>query len=287
MTGEERRTSDGGRGPGAGETAGEPAYAREAWVARRAAAEAAEILLSRRGAEAVREKGAADLVTEVDEAAERAIVARIRRHFPHDAVVAEESASGTRSEGRRWVIDPVDGTVNYVHSHPFACVSVAFADGAGPAVGVVHAPFLGEIYHAVRGAGAYLNERPIRVSDVSSAREALLATGFPFKPGKGDPETYFRLVTEILGATHGVRRAGAAALDLAYVAAGRVDGFFEIGLSPWDVAAGFLLVAEAGGRVGGWPGDAAGPMETGRVLASNGLLHGWLEEITGRYAPPL
>jgi hypothetical protein len=121
---------------------------------------------------------------------------------------------------------------------------------------VIHAPFLGEVYHATRGGGAFLNGEPIRVSAAADPADALFATGFPFKQGKGDVELYFRLVAEVLLASHGVRRAGAAALDLAYVAAGRVDGFFEIGLSPWDVAAGMLLVQEAGGRVEGWPGDA-------------------------------
>lgn len=258
-------------------------FAEELWVARRAAAEAAELLVARTGADEVREKARADLVTAVDEAAERAIVSRIRRHFPEDTIIAEESASSATARGRRWIIDPVDGTVNYVHGYPFACVSVAFADEAGPAAGIVHAPFLGEVFHALRGGGAYLNDRPLGVSTVGHPSDALFATGFPFKSGKGDPETYFRLVTELLGTTHGVRRAGAAALDLAYVAAGRVEGFFEIGLAPWDIAAGMLLVTEAGGRVSGWRGDAAQPLETGRVLASNGALHAWLDEMTSRY----
>jgi myo-inositol-1(or 4)-monophosphatase len=259
------------------------AFAAELEVAHRAAAEAAEILTSRSGAERVREKGRADLVTEVDEASERAIVERIRAAFPDDAVVAEEFAAAVRSEGRRWIVDPLDGTVNYVHGHPFACVSIAFADAEGPAAGVIHAPFLGEVFHATRGGGAFLNDRPIRVSDVSDPAAALFATGFPFKPGKGDPAEFFRLLTEVLLASHGVRRAGAAALDLAYLAAGRVEAFFELGLAPWDVAAGLLLVEEAGGRVGGWPGDAEPPLASGRVLASNGRIHGWMEEVVAGY----
>jgi myo-inositol-1(or 4)-monophosphatase len=259
------------------------AFAEELWVARRAAAEAAALLMGRAGADEVREKGRADLVTAVDEAAERAIVHRIRAHFPGDGIIAEESAANAAASGRRWIIDPLDGTINYVHGHPFACVSVAFADERGPAAGVIHAPFLGEVYHAARGGGAFLNEQPLRVSTVDDASGALLATGFPFKVGKGDPETYFRLVADLLGVTHGVRRAGAAALDLAYVAAGRVEGFFEVGLAPWDVAAGMLLVTEAGGRVGGWPGDTEPPLRTGRMLASNGALHAWLEQQVGGY----
>lgn len=258
-------------------------FAAELRVARAAAEEAGAILAARAGADRVREKGRADLVTEVDEAAERAITARIRESFAGDAVIAEEFAGVERSAGRRWIVDPLDGTVNYVHGHPFSCVSIAFADERGPAAAVINAPFLGELYEAVRGGGARLNGAPLSVSRVTDPGAALLATGFPFKPGKGDPAEYLRLVGAILGSTHGVRRAGAAALDLAYVAAGRVDAFFEIGLSPWDVAAGMLLVTEAGGTVSGWPGDEAPPLESGRILASNGAVHGWLEGVVGRY----
>lgn len=262
-------------------------YAKELSVAREAAAEAAAIILAREGAAQVREKGLRDLVTAVDEAAERAILARIREHFPDDEVLAEESAEEARHDGRRWIVDPIDGTVNFIHGHPFTCVSICFADRRGPAVGVVHAPLLEEVYHAVRGGGAFLNGRPLHVTPVEHPGAALLATGFPFKAGKGDPEAYMRLVTEALLATHGVRRAGSAALDLAYVAAGRVDAFFEIGLAPWDLAAGMLLVAEAGGRVTGWPGDRAGPLETGNVLASNGRIHAWLEALAARHVERL
>jgi myo-inositol-1(or 4)-monophosphatase len=259
----------------------------ELTVAFEAAAEAAALLLARSGAERVRAKARADLVTEVDEASERAIVARLRGAFPDDAIVAEEFSASTALGRRSWIIDPVDGTVNYVHGHPFTCVSIALWDAEGPAVGVVHAPFLGEVFHAVRGGGAFLNDEPIHVSGVTEGAETLQATGFPFKAGKGDPEVYFRLVADMVTSTHGVRRAGAAALDLAYVAAGRLDGFFEIGLAPWDMAAGVLLVQEAGGRVSGWPGDREPPLTTGRLIASNGATHAWMEERIGKYAPPL
>lgn len=259
-------------------------FTAELDVARAAAAEAAAILAARAGADRVREKGRADLVTAVDEAAERAIVGRIQQAFPGDQVLAEESAGAERpATGRRWLVDPLDGTVNYVHGHPFACVSIGFADDEGVAVGVIHAPFLNEIFEASRGGGAWLNGERIRVSEVADPSAALLATGFPFKPGKGDPAEYLRLVGALLGSTHGVRRAGAAALDMAYVAAGRVEGFFETGLAPWDIAAGVVLVQEAGGRVTGWPGDRASPLESGRVLASNARLHDWLTGVTGRY----
>ncbi|MBA2670720.1 MAG: inositol monophosphatase [Gemmatimonadetes bacterium] len=259
-------------------------FERELSVALAAAEKAATILLERSGADQVREKGRADLVTVVDEAAERAIVEFIRDAFPDDLVIAEESSGPERpTGGRRWIVDPLDGTVNYVHGHPFSCVSIGFVDDDGPAVGVINAPFLGEVYEATRGGGARLNGAAIRVSTVSEPSAALLATGFPFKPGKGDPAEYLRMVGAMMGTTHGVRRAGAAALDLAYVAAGRVEGFFEIGLSPWDVAAGIVLVSEAGGTVTGWPREVASALESGRIVASNGSLHPWLEGVLGRY----
>jgi myo-inositol-1(or 4)-monophosphatase len=256
-------------------------------VALDAATIAARILTARAGADRVREKGRADLVTEVDDAAEAAVIERIRRDFPEDLIIAEEQHALVRGGGRRWIIDPLDGTVNYVHGHPFVCVSVAFADADGPAAAVVHAPFLDEIYDAARGGGARLNGSPIHVSGVSDGASGLYGTGFPFKQGKGDPGIYFRLVADLVQTSHGVRRAGAAALDLAFVAAGRLDGFFEIGLAPWDIAAGLLLVTEAGGAVAGWPGDSRPPLDTGRVLATNGAVHDWLRSRIASFAPPL
>ena len=262
-------------------------FAAELAVALEAAAAAAELVRARGGALQVREKGRADLVTAVDEAAEREITGRIRARFSADAVVGEELSSARVHAGRRWYVDPVDGTTNFVHGHPFVCVSIGFADDEGPAAAVIHAPLLGEVYHATRGGGAWLNGEPIRVTEVGDAGRALLATGFPFKSGKGDLDAYMLLVADAVRGTHDVRRAGSAALDLAFVAAGRVEGFFEIGLAPWDVAAGMLLVTEAGGRVTGWPGDAEGPLRSGRVLASNGRIHGWMEALTARHLPGL
>jgi len=262
-------------------------WTKELKVALAAATEAAGILTARTGADQVREKGRADLVTQVDEASECAIQARIRAAFPLDAFVAEEFSATPVSSGRRWIADPLDGTANFVHGHPFVCVSLALVDDRGPAVAVIDAPFLGEVFHATRGGGAYLNGAPISVSGVTDPSATLLATGFPFKSGKGPSETYFRLVAQLVRSTHGVRRAGSAALDLAYVACGRVDGFFEIGLASWDIAAGILLVGEAGGVVSGWPGDIASPLETGRIVASNGHVHSWLLDTTGGFVPPL
>lgn len=257
------------------------------------AADAAQLVAAGSGTADVREKQRADLVTDVDEASEALIVGRIRERFPSDAVVAEETAVAAVLQGRRWVIDPVDGTANFVHGHPFVAVSIALVDDEGPAVGVVHAPFLGEVYHAVRGGGAFLNGEPIRVSPTEAFARSLLATGFPFKQGKGDLDAWMLMVAEAVRSTHDVRRAGSAALDLAFTAAGRVEGFFEIGLAPWDVAAGILLVTEAGGRVTGWPGDTEPPVVTGRILASNGHVHDglwalaerWVHRVGGDAAP--
>ena len=258
-------------------------FRAELELALHAAREAASLISARTGAEHVRHKGRADLVTEVDEAVERLVAGLIRARFPGDAVVGEELSSAAVAAGRRWIVDPVDGTTNFVHGHPFVCVSIAFADDDGPAAGVIHAPFLREVFHATRGGGAFLNGAPIRVSPVDDPAAALLATGFPFKQGKGNLDAFMSLVADAVRSTHDVRRDGSAALDLAYVAAGRLEGFFEVGLSPWDVAAGFLLVAEAGGRVTGWPGDSGEPLATGRVLATNGGIHDWLSDLTGKH----
>ena len=250
-------------------------------VAIEAASAAAEILRARPDDAEVREKGRADLVTIVDERSERLIAERLGAAFPDDVIIGEEFSATVTAKGRRWFVDPVDGTVNYVHRHPFTCVSIALVDDEGPAVGVIHAPFLGEVYTGTRGGGAYLNGEPISVSGVQEYSAALIATGFPFRKGKGDPAAYLDLVEEVVVSTHGVRRAGSAALDLAFVASGRVDGYFELGLGSWDVAAGMLLVLEAGGRCSGW--GSPDPLASGSLIASNGLIHPALEEVTGRH----
>jgi myo-inositol-1(or 4)-monophosphatase len=262
-------------------------FAAEAAFALEVAAQAARLIVAGAGTHAVREKERADLVTDVDEASERLILGRIRERFPADAIVAEESAAAAVLHGRRWVVDPIDGTTNFVHGHPFVAVSIALVDDAGPAVGVVHAPFLGEVFHAVRGGGAWVNGEPLRVSPEPELARSLLATGFPFKQGKGDLDAYLLLVADAIRHSQDVRRAGSAALDLAFTAAGRVEAFFEIGLAAWDVAAGMLLVTEAGGRVTGWPGDREPPLATGRILASNGRMHTALEALTAKWVDRL
>ncbi|WP_420128007.1 inositol monophosphatase family protein [Longimicrobium sp.] len=262
-------------------------FAPELETALQAASAAAALILGRGGAEEVREKGRADLVTAVDEAAERTIAHVIRARFPGDRIIGEELSSERVHAGRRWYVDPIDGTTNFIHGHPFVCVSIGFADDEGLAAGVIHAPLLGEVYRATRGGGAWMNGARIRVTETDDPTRALLATGFPFKRGKGELDAYMLLVADAIRGSRDVRRAGSAALDLAFVAAGRVDGFFEIGLAPWDVAAGMLLVHEAGGLVTGWPGDADPPLHTGRVLATNGGIHGWLDALAAKHLPRL
>lgn len=262
-------------------------FAAELRTALEAAEAACALIVARGGADQVREKGRADLVTAVDEAAERAIARVIRASFPDDRIVGEELSSTPVHAGRRWYVDPIDGTTNFVHGHPFVCASVAFADDGGVGAGVVQAPLLGEVFYATRGGGAFVDGVPVRVTATADPARALLATGFPFKGGKGSLDAYMLLVADAVRGTHDVRRAGSAALDLAFVAAGRVEGFFELGLAPWDVAAGMLLVHEAGGRVTGWPGDAEPPLHSGRVLATNGGIHAWLEALAAEHLPRL
>jgi myo-inositol-1(or 4)-monophosphatase len=224
-------------------------------VAERAAREAGELLLASFGRierSRVRTKSAArDLVTAADVESERLIVARLRAAFPGDAIEAEEETKDARGadESRpRWFVDPLDGTVNFVHGIPAFAVSIARYLGPEPEVAVVHLPRLGETFTAERGKGANLDGAPIRVSEATALGESILATGFPYRRNElpnNNLENFNRFFLDV----RGMRRMGSAAMDLAYVAAGRLDGFWELHLSPHDVAAGALLVREAGGIV--------------------------------------
>jgi myo-inositol-1(or 4)-monophosphatase len=215
---------------------------------------------------------ATDLVTEYDKQSEALIVAALERTFPLDAIVAEEGgARGGAGGARRWLIDPIDGTTNFAHGLPFFCVSIALEDEHGLAVGVVEAPALGWTFAAARGAGATLNGAPLRVSDTDDLGRALLATGFPYDRATS-PQNNFAEFEALQRRAQGVRRVGAAALDLAMVAAGWLDGYWEMKLKPWDLAAGALLVTEAGGRVSDWRN---GPLvvDDGAAVATNGRIH--------------
>ena len=220
-------------------------------------------------------KGDIDLVTEADVASERLIVERIRSYYPRHAILAEESgASGSPADGSaaewKWIVDPLDGTTNYAHGYPVFCVSVALEHDGEIALGVIYDPTREEMFAAERGEGATLNGRRIRVSDVEDLNRAMLCTGFPYDVR--ERTQFARHFTGFIMSAQAVRRDGSAALDLAYVAAGRFDGFWEEGLRPWDVAAGKLLVEEAGGRVSHYDG-APFDVYTPPIMASNGLVH--------------
>ncbi|MBU0485525.1 MAG: inositol monophosphatase [Proteobacteria bacterium] len=221
----------------------------------------------------IRHKGAIDLVTEADVAAEEAILEVLNKAFPHFAVLAEESHSDYREipNGPTWIIDPLDGTTNFAHGFPWFGPSIACRLNGEIVVGVIYCPMQEELFYAVAGHGAWLNDKQIKVSATDSLIKSLVATGFPY-----DVETTLKQVMETLGVVlpkvQDVRRAGAAALDLAYVACGRLDGFWEMNLKPWDTAAGQLLVEEAGGQVTNFKGHAFSPFVP-EILASNGKIH--------------
>ncbi len=208
-----------------------------------------------------------DFVSEVDHAAEAAIIKVLKEAYPTHGFHAEESGKDRAKSEYVWCIDPLDGTTNFLHGFPQYCVSIALLHNGAPEQAVVFDPNRNELFTASKGSGAYLNERRIRVSKLENFKDSLIGTGFPFRDLQ-QLETYVAMFTRITQSTAGIRRAGAAALDLAWVAAGRMDGFWEIGLSPWDMAAGALLVREAGGLVADLDGEDT-YMESGRVVAAN------------------
>jgi myo-inositol-1(or 4)-monophosphatase len=191
-----------------------------------------------------------DLVTEVDKACDTRISSLIRQACPHDFLLTEETfqAEDLQDFSRTWVVDPIDGTTNYAHGFPHFCVSIAYCEEGQPVVGAVYDAIRNELFTAVKGQGAFLNDEPLQVTHTESLSHSLLATGFPYD-GRIPFETSLELFTRFMKKSRGVRRAGSAALDLVYLAAGRLDAFWELHLSPWDVAAGMLIVEEAGGRI--------------------------------------
>lgn len=223
--------------------------------------------------ETVQEKGRpGDLVTEADKASEEQVLAVIQRHFPNHAILAEESGKlGEQSAELLWAIDPLDGTTNYAHQYPFFAVSVGLLINGMPQVGVIFDPFRQELFRAAKGLGATCNRRPIRVSQTQELSQSLLVTGFAYDRRETIDNNYAEFC-HLTHKTQGVRRGGAAAIDLAYVACGRLDGFWERGLSPWDMAAGVILVEEAGGKVTAYD-DSLFQIDAGRILATNGQIH--------------
>lgn len=214
-------------------------------------------------------KGPKDFVSEVDRAAEAAIVDIIHATYPDHAILAEEgTAKGANVDAEHvWIIDPLDGTTNFLHGFPQYCVSIALQHKGQITQGVIYDPVRNDLFTATRGSGAFLNDHRLRVSRRHHLKECLIGTGFPFRDGS-DVETYLKMMRAMMTETAGLRRPGAAALDLAYVAAGYYDGFWEVGLNPWDVAAGSLLILEAGGLVGDLAGDGD-YLHGGEVIAAN------------------
>jgi myo-inositol-1(or 4)-monophosphatase len=220
-------------------------------------------------------KGEHDLVTEADRASERLVVERLTTYFPSHAIVAEEGGGHESSSGYRWYVDPLDGTTNFAHSYPCFNVTLALEAEGELIAGVIFDPLRNELFASERGSGAYLNNRRIRVSATQRLGDALLSTGFPSRKRHLNLNIHF--YHQIAMLTHGVRRCGSAAIDLAYVACGRLDGFWEFGLNPWDMAAGRLLVAEAGGRYSGMRGEPH-ELRSPDLLVDNSLIH---DEILG------
>lgn len=249
-------------------------------VALEAAAAGAKVIQSYHGKSFdIRHKGLTNLVTEVDVKAQKAIVRVIQKHFPKDAILAEEGdLSSTREASRRWIVDPLDGTTNFAHGYPKFCVSIAFELEGVVRAGVVHDPNLKEIFRAELNKGAFMNKKRIRVSKISSLSQSLLVTGFPYD--LDNPEynniPYF---LHFLKRVQAVRRDGSAALNLAYVAAGRFDGLWEFSLKPWDYAAGILLVREAGGKATHMSGREILPTDHAMLCSNPDLYPEFLGEI--------
>ena len=233
----------------------------------------------------IAEKGRNDFVTRVDQLAEEAIIGIIRDHYPDHAILAEESGAAGEHEFQ-WIIDPLDGTTNYLHGFPVFCVSIAVARDNELQHGVVYDPMRQEIFSASRGQGAQLDGRKIRVSKQRGLQHALIATGFPFRLADRQVDGYLGMLRAVMLETAGVRRPGAAALDLCYVAAGRVDGFWELGLRKWDVAAGALIIREAGGRISDFHGTDA-YLDSGNVVAGTPKVYAALSKLLAPHARDL
>jgi len=247
------------------------------------ARDAGAILVDRLGrALQVSNKGEIDLVTEADLASEKLIIERIKSHYPRHAILAEESGAiefvfGTTDW--KWIIDPLDGTTNYAHGYPCFCVSIGLEHAGSIEIAVIYDPMRDEMFAAERGQGANLNGRRMRVSDVEDLNSAMLCTGFPYNVR--ERPNFARDFANFTMEAQAVRRDGSAAIDLAYIACGRFDGFWEDGLNAWDVAAGVLLIEEAGGLVTDFAGEKLN-IYTPKVLASNGLVHNAMRRVLGK-----
>lgn len=223
-----------------------------------------------------------DFVTEVDKASEAAIIDTLKTAYPNHSILAEESGRSENESEYQWIIDPLDGTTNFIHGFQYYCVSIALLYRNIVTQTVVYDPTRNDLFTASRGRGAFLNDRRIRVSRRDRLVNGLIGTGFPFRE-TGGLDAYCRLFTEMTNACAGLRRPGAAALDLANVAAGRLDGFFEQGISAWDIAAGNLLVTEAGGLIGNYTGDSDF-LQIGEVVAANPKIYAQMVPLLSKYS---
>jgi len=256
-------------------------------VARAAVIGAGELIrerIGRLGAFVIEDKGPSDFVTEVDRQCEDLILESVRSNFPDHHIMSEETENEGLQPGYTWVIDPLDGTTNFIHGFPFVAVSVAVCLEKTPVFGMVLDPVRGELFVAKKGGGAWLNGSRIRARTGTVLNKALIATGFPFRQGEYIDD-YLRAFKSIFMEVSDIRRAGAAALDLAYLAAGRVDGFWELGLKTWDIAAGQLLVREAGGVVSDFQGED-NQLYSGNIIAGVPLVHEFLLDRVGRWLAP-
>src|SRR5947208_10836573 len=228
-------------------------------------------------------KGPKDFVSEVDREAERTIVETLHATYPDHAILAEEGTSRDKNVDAEyvWIIDPLDGTTNFLHGFPQYCVSIALSHKGVITQGVIYDPVRNDLFTATRGRGAYLNDRRMRVSRRQHLKDCLIGTGFPFRDGS-DLDAYVKMMRSMMAETAGLRRPGAAALDLAYVAAGYTDGFWEVGLNAWDVAAGSLLIVEAGGLVGGLDGEG-GYLYSGELIAANPRIFAQMVKVLAPY----
>lgn len=248
-------------------------------IATEAALSAGAVLLHNWGKlETIEEKSrAGDLVTNVDRQAEEVILTILERHFPEHGILAEEAGQiGNQDNDYLWAVDPLDGTTNYAHGYPMSVVSVGLMIEGTPQVGAVYNPFRNELFRATKAGGATLNRRPIRVSETDKLSQSLLVTGFAYDRRETSDNNYaeFCYLTHL---TQGVRRSGSAALDLTDVACGRLDGYWERGIKPWDIVAGAIVLEEAGGKITAYD---QGPfvIESGRILATNGKIHSYLSQ---------
>lgn len=258
-------------------------YTEELNTAREAAMAAAKVIRSyaSNGFD-IELKGKNDLVTQADIESEQAIISLISEAFPDDEFLAEESTGRIElTDKRTWIIDPIDGTTNFAHGFPVYCVSIALWENREAKVGLVYQVAGDELFYATKGGGAFFNDRSIQISKQEEPKDALIGTGFPYK-SLHLVDNYLALFKTFMDKTHGVRRPGSAAYDLACVAAGRFEGFYEYGLSPWDVAAGSLIVSEAGGIVTDWEGKDQWLFGE-RIIAGNQAIHSFIKNEIHRH----